>query len=95
MDTALVRVPAIVAKQCRESIDYVVACIDALIIFRASLVDFHKRIARRNLTEDTEFNVTELRSGISDITDIIVTFDEFIDKGGVRGDASIKAKRNG
>jgi hypothetical protein len=63
-DSSLVRVPSIFARQCRESVDYVMACISSLVKLRKDMVAFHKKIAKRDLTDESEYNVTELRQGI-------------------------------
>jgi hypothetical protein len=84
MDRELAQVPAILARQCRQSVEYVVACVGALIELRVALVKFHKRVARNEPIEETEFCVTELRSGIDAITDIIVAFHEFIENAAAR-----------
>ena len=81
LDAALVQVPSILASQCRESVDYVMACVGGLVELRRAMVDFHKQIERRDLSAESEYNATELRRGIDKVTKIIVAFDEFIQNG--------------
>jgi hypothetical protein len=76
----LVQVPSILAKKCRQSVDYVIASVASLAELRDAAIRLHKRIAERQASTENEFRVTELRSGIEDVTSIIVAFDEFIDK---------------
>ncbi len=79
-ENEVVQIPSILAKKCRQSVDYVIACVPALTKMRASAVQLHKKIASRTVTNENEFKVTELRSGIADISNIIVTFSEFIER---------------
>jgi hypothetical protein len=81
MDYELAQVPSIIAKQCRQSVEYVVACIDALTQMRVAMTDHHKKLMRREPSDESELCVTELRRGIDDITQIIVAFNEFIENG--------------
>lgn len=67
----------ILAKKCRQSVDYVIASVASLAGLRGSAIQLH---TRTQASSDNEFRVTELRSGIDEITSIIVAFDEFIDK---------------
>jgi hypothetical protein len=71
---------SILAKKCRQSVDYVIASVASLAGLRDSAIQLHTRIMERQASSDNEFRVTELRSGIDEITSIIVAFDEFIDK---------------
>jgi hypothetical protein len=79
LDADLVRVPAILARQCRQSIEYVIACVSALAELQRVMVEFHKSLLTKQITEASAYNVTELRQGIDDVTEIIVAFNEFID----------------
>ena len=81
MDVELVQMPAILAKKCRSSIDYVVACASALADLRRALLTFHANISKRPATEDNEYCISELRHGIDDVTQIIVAFHDFIGNG--------------
>ncbi len=81
MDLELVQLPAILAKKCRKSVDYVVACVGALSELRGALLHLHVRFSKRKATEENEYCITQLRNGINDVTQIIVAFKDFIDKG--------------
>jgi soluble cytochrome b562 len=87
LDVALVQVPSIVARQCRESVDYVMACVGALVDLRKAMVNYHKQISKKDLSDESEYNVTELRRGIDEVTRIIVAFDEFIQNGNTGKDS--------
>ena len=79
METELVQLPSILAMKCRKSVDYVVASVSALAELRNSLIGYHSSLLKRQNSEQNEFFVTELRSGINDLTQIIVAFKDFID----------------
>ncbi|HEX7515665.1 MAG TPA: NACHT domain-containing protein [Chthoniobacterales bacterium] len=76
----LVQVPSILARKCRQSVDYVIASVGSLSGLREAAIRLHKKISERQTTVENEFRVTELRSGIEEVTNIMVAFDEFIDK---------------
>jgi hypothetical protein len=79
-EAELVQIPSIVARKCRQNVDYVIACVGALANLREAAVKLHKKLAAREATGDNQFRVTTLRSGIEDVTSIIVAFEEFIKK---------------
>jgi len=66
------------AKNCRQSVEYVMACVEPMSALLSAAISFHERISRRDISPDTEFMTTELRSGVQEISEIIVTFEEFI-----------------
>jgi hypothetical protein len=76
----LVQIPSILARKCRQSVDYVIASVGSLPAFREAAIRLHKKISERQPSAENEFRVTELRNGIEEITSIILAFDEFIDK---------------
>jgi hypothetical protein len=78
MEDELVQIPSILAKKCRSSVDYVVASVSALSELRTTLLALHAKYSKRQNTEQNEYYVTELRSGIDDVTQIIVAFKDFI-----------------
>ena len=78
MDAELVQIPATLAWKCRESVDYVFACVKALSILRVSLLEYHAKLLKRRAGEENEFCVSELRNGIDEVTQIIIAFQDFI-----------------
>jgi hypothetical protein len=76
----LVQLPGVLAKKCRQNVDYVIACVGSLADLRQSAIKLHKKVSARQSSSDNELKVTELRSGIEDVTSIIVAFNEFIEK---------------
>ncbi len=78
LDLELVQVPSILARKCRNNVDYVVASVSALSDLRKALINLHGKYSQRQSTELNEYYVTELRSGINDITQIIEAFKDFI-----------------
>jgi len=78
IDNALVQMPGIFASKCKKSIEYVLACVPSLTPLREALIALHKKYSARAVSEDTELYITELRQGISEITLMLVTFNEFI-----------------
>lgn len=84
LELELVQVPSILAARCRESVDYVAAAIKALISLKAELIAFHAKIRRRAISENTEFFASELRKGIGDVGEIVVTFQELMDVNNAR-----------
>lgn len=81
----LVQIPSILAKNCRSSVDYVVASVSALSKLRVVLLELHCKYSKRMISENNEICVTELRSGIDDLTQIIVAFKDFIGDGSADG----------
>jgi len=69
------------AKNCRQSVEYVLACVEPMADLRASAISFHKKVSKREVTAENEFMTTELRDGIHEVSEIIVTFEEFINPG--------------
>ena len=76
----LVQIPATLARKCRQSVDYIIACVRSLTAFEAACVNLHAKIAKRPISSDNEFKVSELRGGIQDISTILVAFHEYIQK---------------
>jgi calcineurin-like phosphoesterase family protein len=66
------------AKNCRQSVEYVMACVEPMSNLRVAAISLHKRISKREVTGENEFMTTELRDGIHEISEIIVTFEDFI-----------------
>ncbi len=78
MESELSRIPSVFAAKCRRSMEYVLACVRQLPALKATAIAFHTKLSRRAPTDETEFMITELRKGISDLSEIIMTFEEFI-----------------
>lgn len=78
VERALVQVPTTLAQKCRESVESVVACVEALGELRTVVVALHQKIAKRPISEETEYAISQLRSSIDELTQIIVAFEEFI-----------------
>lgn len=74
----LVHTPNVLAKHCRQSIDFVTACVEAMGPLRDAASALHQKLLLKSVTGETVLNITTLRDGIRSITQIIVTFDEFI-----------------
>jgi hypothetical protein len=74
----LVQSLGVFAKNCRQSVEYVMACVDSMAGLLKAAKAFHQNLSRRDITDDNEFLVTELRDGIQEVSQIIVTFEEFI-----------------
>jgi hypothetical protein len=66
------------AENCRQSVEFVIACVDAMSALREVAISLHQRLSKREVTPDNELMITELRDGIYDATQIIVAFEEFI-----------------
>ena len=66
------------AENCRQSVECVMACVESMSPLRETAKSLHMRLSKREVTDDNEFMVTELRDGIYEISQIIVTFEEFI-----------------
>ena len=81
MDEQLVQLPAILAKKCKSSVDYVVASVGALSGLRSVLLAQYTKYSKRQVTEDNEYCIAELRNGITEVTQIIVAFKDFIGAG--------------
>jgi hypothetical protein len=69
---------ALFAKNCRQSVEFVMACVESMASLRVAAMSLHERLSKRDVTAENEFNVTELRNGIYEVSQIIVTFEEFI-----------------
>jgi hypothetical protein len=76
MESELVQVLGIFAKNCRKKIDFVFACIDKLPELRNQALDFHRTLRSREVNEKLESLVSNLREGIDDVTQIIMAFEE-------------------
>jgi len=79
MDMQLVQVVSIFARNIRRNIDYVFASVGALPEMRTAALSYHALLMKRTVTEQVELYVSELRSGISDLTEIMSAFDEMGD----------------
>jgi hypothetical protein len=80
LERALVQIPSAVAQKCKQNVEFVVECIEALSDMRNAALELYLRLAKRAVSDETEFFVTKLRAGIDELTQIIVAFDEFIKK---------------
>lgn len=65
-------------KNCRQSVDYVITCVDSMSDLRDAATSLHRILSAKEATADKEYVVTELRNGINEVTQLIVTFEEFI-----------------
>ncbi len=74
----LVQTPSILARNCRQSVDYVVACVDSMAKMRDAATHLHRKLRERAITDDTQLMVSSLRDGIEELSQIIVTFEEFM-----------------
>lgn len=75
----LVTTLSIFAGNCRQSVDHVTACVDDLSDLRDAAKAVHRQLLHRSLTVETEAWISALRSGIEDVSQIIVTFEDFIE----------------
>lgn len=66
------------ARNCRQSMDYILACISKIKDFEKAAICFHKKVLERENSSETEYIVTELRDGLHDLLQIRMTFDEFL-----------------
>lgn len=80
-DEQLVHTPSALARNCRQSVSFVVACVDTLVDLRNAAEGMHAILRRRHMSDDNQLMVSTLRKGIEDVSQIIVTFDEFIKDG--------------
>ena len=80
VERALVQIPTTLAQKCRQSVESVVSCVEALGELRIVVVALHQKIGKRGSSEETEYAVSQLRSSIDELTQIIVAFEEFIQK---------------
>lgn len=78
LEGVVVQMPGILSRKCKTSIDFVIACVGSLGALRDALVELHKRFFKRPVTSEVEAYVTEIREGIEQITEMTVTFSEFI-----------------
>jgi hypothetical protein len=78
MITELAQSLGLFANNCRQSVEYVMACVDSMSGLREAAISLHQTLSKREVTADNEFIVTELRDGIHEVSQIIVTFEEFI-----------------
>jgi len=78
MEVELVQIPSILARKCRSSVDNVIASVSALSELLKTLIELHEKYSNRQINELNEYCVTELRNGIDDVTQIIVSFKDFI-----------------
>lgn len=78
MDSALVHMPSILASKCKESISNVEMSVTALSEMLPSLYLLYEKLARREASDRNEALITQLRTGITELSQLIVTFDEFL-----------------
>jgi hypothetical protein len=78
MTEELVQTPSILARNCRQSVDYVVACVDGMSRLQQSATELHSNLQKRRMTDDLQLMISSLRDGIAEISQIIVTFEEFV-----------------
>jgi transposase len=78
MDSALVQMPSILANKCKESISNVEMSVTTLSEMLPSLYSLYEKLARRGASDRNEALITQLRTGITELTQLIVTFDEFL-----------------
>lgn len=79
LEDALVAIPSTIAQKCKSSVDIVVTCVGMLSLLREAAVNYYSRISKRKVTEDLELQITSLRAGITELSQIIIAFDDFID----------------
>jgi hypothetical protein len=77
-ESALVKLPGAAAANCRQDIDYVIACISSLQMLRTEAIKLHRKLAKREVSTQNSYYVTELRSGIDDLGELIAAFNEYI-----------------
>lgn len=85
MTLELVQTLEIFAANCRQSVEYVIACVEVMSALRDVATQFHRSITLRKIVPDKDLVVTELRQGIHGISQIILAFEEFIQRSSVRG----------
>jgi len=78
LHTELILSLSSLAENCRQSVEHVMACVDSMSGLRMVAIEMHKSLSKRDVTSDNEFLVTELREGIHEISELIITFEEFI-----------------
>lgn len=78
MISDLVHTPEVLARHCRQSVDYIIACVEAMGPLRDAASALHQKLLERPVTGEAELNISTLRDGIHSISEIIVTFEEFI-----------------
>lgn len=78
IDSALVHMPCVLADKCKESVTNVEMSVTALSELLPSLYSLYERVARRELSDRNDGFITQLRSGITELTQLIVTFNEFL-----------------
>jgi hypothetical protein len=78
MDSALVQMPCVLAAKCKESIANVEMSVAALSELLPSLFSLYERLARREASGRNEALISKLRTGITELTQLILTFDEFL-----------------
>jgi hypothetical protein len=74
----LVHTPGIFAKHCRQSVDYVIACVVSMARLKDGAVNLHQKLSKRPIISENELMISALRDGIHEVSQIIVTFEEFI-----------------
>jgi len=78
MDSALVHMPSVLAAKCKESVLNVEMSVTSLSEMLPSLFSLYEKIARREVSDKNEVLITQLRTGITELTQLIVTFEEFL-----------------
>lgn len=78
MDSALVHMPCVLAAKCKENVANVEMSVTALAEMLPSLFSLYEKIARRAVLDKNEGLITQLRTGITELRQLIVTFEEFL-----------------
>ena len=78
IDSALVQMPSVLAAKCKESVTNVEMSVTALSEMLPTLFSLYEKLAKRESSEKNKVLVTQLRTGITELAQLIVTFDEFL-----------------
>jgi hypothetical protein len=78
IDSALVQMPYVLAAKCKESVANVEMSVAVLSEMLPSLYSLYGKLAHREGSDRNEALITQLRTGITEITQLIVTFEEFL-----------------
>ena len=78
MDSALVQMPSVLAAKCKENVSNVEMSVTALSEMLPSLFSLYAKLSKREASDENEKLITQLRTGITELTQLIVTFDEFL-----------------
>jgi hypothetical protein len=78
MDSALVQMPSVLAAKCKESVLNVEMSVTALSEMLPTLFSLYEQFSKRDGSDKNKTLITQLRIGITELTQLIVTFDEFL-----------------